>query len=242
MAKLKDIATEVPDKPILEVPDEIKLGATPSITDYDWPEYVLSQLEEDELFNGQPTTDGLRRIAENLLGPILESSSRLVQCPNPANEYTSAVEHSITFGCAEVGHRTFCDVADCSEKNTISTFAKYSSSTAATRAEGRALRKALRLRHTLTAEETESCVPNVSTDKINSQQIHFMNTLCGRNDIDVMKFVNSGKGKYDNINDVPYDKAGTMNRILSDYQSGKIKIPQEIVGYKSDWRPADDKA
>ena len=39
----------------------------------EWDAYVMSQFEPNELIDGYPNVAGLRRVAELLLGPILES-------------------------------------------------------------------------------------------------------------------------------------------------------------------------
>ena len=59
---------------------------------------------------------------------------------------------------------TFCDVADSWEGNTDDMFCVYSTATAATRAEGRALRKALRLRVVAAEEVTKKDTAKIAQD------------------------------------------------------------------------------
>ena len=45
----------------------------PAYGSEDWNEYVMSKFENGELFDGNPTCAGLRRVAEELLGTIVVS-------------------------------------------------------------------------------------------------------------------------------------------------------------------------
>ena len=70
----------------------------PIITDLGWTEYVLSLLSDDEKIQGNPTTDGLRRIFEIAMDcVIIESTSDVVQSPQPANEKRATVVHSLSY-------------------------------------------------------------------------------------------------------------------------------------------------
>ena len=54
----------------------------PNTTDLEWTDYVLSLLSDDEKINGNPTTDGLRRIFEIALNcRVVASTSNVVQSP-----------------------------------------------------------------------------------------------------------------------------------------------------------------
>jgi hypothetical protein len=135
------------------------------------------------------------------------------------------------------------DVADVCELNTSKDYAMYASATAATRAEGRALRKALQLKRVIAAEEvglTNNDDPNL---KINTRQISFLSMMCERLDINVMKLINmSKKFKVDKIEDVSYASAIQINKFLSECQNGKDSkgnprlIPENIKGFDSNWR------
>lgn len=123
--------------------------------------------------------------------------------------------------------------------------------TACTRAEGRALRKALKLR-VLAAEElakkdivsiVQQSVNQQPTDgewnpneKVSPQQVNFIDNKCSQLDIDVMKFVNSGSTNYTSISSVTKDTAKNMIVELNKYQNQTANIPPEAVGYVSNWR------
>ena len=122
--------------------------------------------------------------------------------------------------------------------------------TASTRAEGRALRKALKLR-CLAAEElakkdiveiVQQAVKQAPTsgeyqaDKnISSQQIQFIDNRCNQLDVDVVKFINIGENTYNSINEVTRDNAKKMIKVLNTYQNGN-EIPDKVKGYNINWR------
>ena len=124
----------------------------------DWHDYVMQQFQENELFQGYPKTDGLRRIVELLLGKIIRSESKVLQSPKLNNDkgYTYINEIVVVEHRVEIQTETHIiivqDVADVWQGNTDSAFLKFPTAVAATRAEGRALRKALNLK-TIAAEE-----------------------------------------------------------------------------------------
>ena len=137
----------------------------PTIGDPAWSEYILSQFAEDELIDGHPTCDGLRRIFGIFMGIIVSSKIDVLQVPVPQHQNRATVQITIDY----VPHvnpfqtkYTISDVADCFEGNTKFPYYQFPTATAATTAEGRALRKALRLK-VITLEEAQS--PDAQTSK-----------------------------------------------------------------------------
>ena len=98
--------------------------------------------------------------------------------------------------------KTYREVADVWHGNTDDLFCAHPVATASTRAEGRALRKALKIR-CLAAEElakkniveiVQQTVAVVSNDaRISQQQIQFIDTKCKQLDISVTNFINMGE-------------------------------------------------
>ena len=114
--------------------------------------------------------------------------------------------------------RTFSEVADVWHGNTDDLFCAHPVATASTRAEGRALRKALKIR-VIAAEELakkdivgivkEAVSASSPTDgeynlddRISPQQVTFIDKKCGQLDINLASFINIGSGNYRSINDV----------------------------------------
>ncbi len=144
----KDVALATPSNTEVGTKDVIQSKV--SVTDIEWNDYVMGHFSEKELFDGRPLCAGLRRVAELLLGKIVSSKPTQVFPPSNTGE-----EIGRATGVWEVifeDMSVFSDVADAWEGNTDDTFCVFNTATAATRAEGRALRKALRLK-TVAAEE-----------------------------------------------------------------------------------------
>lgn len=214
-----------------------------------WHDYVLGHFQEDELFNGLPTVKGLRRVARKLLGALLQSSSRIVQAPTfsadalPVGGWQPVVaEHTLVFlwkiDDEALGREVaFADVAEvwadnCPDKNIF----RFMASTAATRAEARAYKRALQLK-CLTSEELVEPVPaRVEPEYILDEQIVYLEARCRQADIDLQAFVNSGKSTYKTIRQVPHERAKMMVEKLSDYLNKPDTIPSSIKGFKRNWR------
>ena len=71
---------------------------------------------------------------------------------------------------------------------------------------------------------------------ITSQQINFIDILCKRIKVDVMKYINLGNTKYTQIEEVPYDTATKMTEHLSGWQNDPSQVPDKVKPYKIDWR------
>jgi len=232
-----------------ENPIETQLDPeAPSYVSAEWSDYVMSHFQPNELIDGNPICAGLRRVAELLLGTIVETGPEQVF---PATESgkpgRATVVYKVIIDWMNTGfYKTFREVADVWHGNTDDLFCAHPVATASTRAEGRALRKALKIR-ALAAEELAkkdivSIVQATTTsadwnpeDTISNQQVTFVNNKCKQLDIDVRKFVNMGSKKYESVSDVTRNTAQKMLRQLNDYQQNG-SIPEQIQGYESDWR------
>lgn len=212
----------------------------PAMSDTGWSDYVMTKFDDDELIEGCPTVDGLRRVAELVLGNIINSVTNVVEAPNQVtNNGRATVTHCISIAWDQDRNdiRTFSDAADVYPGNADAHFAIFPTAMAATRAEGRALRKALRLKRVVTAEEiaTNPIEDNGSNGKIDRAQKRFIDVLAKRNNINVMKYINAGQTKYASIDDVESRVAQKMVKFLSDCQQDHGKIKPEWKGYDSDW-------
>ena len=211
----------------------------PDINSRDWNEYVLSQFGPDELADGNPTVDGLRRVSGLLLGPIISGIAKVIQSPNPQNDNRCVVEYTCTIMFGE-SLLTQTSVADCYPGNCDHRFAVYSSAIAETRAEGRSLRKLLKLRKVIAAEEA-GLVPLEETGvngKITPTQMNFIETLCQRNDINVPVYLGAAKDFNFNgkLEEIPYKSAVAVISHLSEMQRNQASINVKFKGYNSNWR------
>ncbi len=230
------------------VKDQVKLDV-PARTSPEWNDFVMELFEEEELFEGRPLCAGLRRVAELLLGRVVCSRPTQVFPPQSGDEIgRSTVVWEVVF---EDGS-TFSDVADAWQGNTDDKFCVFSTATAATRAEGRALRKALRIK-TVAAEEmttknTASVVKelsgksNTSTEgeydggaRMTDPQANFIDIKAKQLNINVAAFF---KEVYKLSVDRKIDKkqASTAIEQLNEYQQDNSLISDSILSYQNDWR------
>lgn len=242
------VELETPENVDTSVKDQI-VSSGPDPTSPEWNDHVLSLFTDGELYEGRPLCAGLRRVAELLLGRIVSSRPTQVFAPQGGDEIGRAtVVWEIVFEDGSL----FSDVADCWEGNTDDAFCVFNTATAATRAEGRALRKALRLK-TVAAEEmtkknTASIVRSISQTKQvategeydNSQrmtdpQANFIDVKCKQLNLNVAEFF---KEVFDvNVKrKVDKGRASLAIQKLNDYQQDKNLVPDSITAYLSDWR------
>lgn len=218
-----------------------KTEVKPKISDPEWSDYVLSLFTEDELFEGLPKVDGLRRVAQLVLGEIVYS------CPDQIFPVLSdgpgraTVSYKIKILCSNGIVKEFGEVSDVWIGNTDSTYMAFAVATASTRSEGRALRKALGLKTVCFEEMATSINPAKEVAErseilIQSEQVDFVDMKCKKKNINVMSFINSGEKQYATIYDVTKDTAGKMIKALRDMLDGKDPIPDNIIGYDSSWR------
>jgi len=223
---------------------------SPTIGSDDWHDYVMSHFKSNELIDGNPTCAGLRRVAEILLGEIMFSGPTQIFPATDANGPGRAtVVFTVEFNWMNSGmSKSFAEVADVWHGNTDDLFCAHPAATASTRAEGRALRKALKVRVLAAEELAKKDIVNVvqqsiSTsgeynpdDRISPQQITFIDNKCKQLDVNVVEFINIGAENYRSINDVKRESGKKMIRVLNEYQNQTTSIPEHILSYQEDWR------
>lgn len=221
---------------VQEESDKVEL----KISDVGWNEYVLSLFTEDEKFEGLPKVDGLRRVAQLLLGEIIYSCPDQIFPVVGDGPGRATVSYKIKF-LKDGVVREFGEVSDAWAGNTDESYLVYATATASTRSEGRALRKALCLK-TVCFEEMASSVDLSREDSatkevpIQPEQIEFIDLKCRKNKINAMSFINSGEKQYATIQSVTKETAAKMIKALRDMESGKEPIPDNIKGYDTNWR------
>jgi hypothetical protein len=235
--------------------DAVAVESTPIYGSQEWNEYIMSKFENRELVDGNPTCAGLRRVAEDVLGSIIVSRpSQVFPSTDVNGPGRATVVFEVVIDWMDSGKlKTFSDVADVWHGNTDDLFCAHPVATASTRAEGRALRKALKIR-CLAAEEltrkkdVESIVRETvnskktvdgewqENDSISDPQINFIDAKCKQLDINVLKFINAGSDQYDSISAVSKKTASSMLSTLNEYQTKKRKASENIMGYDTNWR------
>lgn len=217
------------------------------INSLEWNEYVLGLLSDDEKIDGNPTTDGLRRIFEIAMNcTIVDSSSVVVQTPDISNEKRATVVHSLTYVLNDnsltdsIKTRSVNGAADVYWGNCDKIYRNHPVAVAETRAEGRALRRGLRLRKVVAAEELanniDDDIDGNSVSRISDNQINFIDTLGKRLDINISKMLVALSLDASKINNISHESAVSIIRELSAYQQNMGNIPEDIKGYESSWR------
>ena len=118
---------------------------------------LLKELTREEKIDGYPTCDGLRRLVEKYVGPIMSKSIEVPHFDTGSPKPTAVVQIDVSvLSKDEEGKEYYLlhsDVADCGMYNTDPPFDNYPTATAATRAEGRIYRKLLGLSGVVSYEE-----------------------------------------------------------------------------------------
>ena len=230
-----DVAGEYPDADPAH-----DMGGVPRDFDSEWSEYLLDQLSDHELINGAPTVDGLRRITEKCFGEIVESKSSIVEAPRSDNGLRCTICHTLTI----VKHRTLRTIkidgcVDVLHSKTPYPFKDHLVATAETRGEGKALRRALKIR-VITAEELQSESEEevlISEEGINDQQILALNQLCKRLDVNVEGLVKTKCSEVKSVNEINNLEARLLISKLSDLQRNPEKVEEEsLLGYNENWK------
>jgi len=221
-----------------------------SPNDLDWTDHVLGLLSEDEKIMGNPTTDGLRRIFELALNcTILNAESTVVQSPSTENERRATVVHSVSYILNDEGvpqelkYRSASGAADVYWGNCDKIYRNHPVAVAETRAEGRALRRALKLRKVVAAEEISKEADTEHLDesnlnKINKSQINFIDVFGKRLNINIKELLKKLNLVDKKINLLSHDEAVTVIKNLSEYQQTNT-IEEEIKNYDPNWYSGD---
>lgn len=223
------------DKPE-ENNQEEDTSSTPGFGDPEWSDYVMQQFKENELFDGFPKVNGLRRVTHVVLGPILESHSDLIQAPQVVSntgERSAAISRHCVTVKTPYGIMKYGDIGEAKgtgqEPTLQGKFAAFEISISATRAEARTLRKLLHL-NTVAHEERMDVDSNAFDNQnttISASQIKTIEKFCKELDVDIFRFINMSRNKYKQIKDVPQDRAAKMIEALQSWKASN-KVPDKV--------------
>ena len=219
----------------------------PLPTDPEWNDYVMGLFHESELIEGRPVVAGLRRVTQLVYGPIVQSVPVTVI---PPKDDKTIGRCTVIWRVELSNGSVFGDVADSWEGNTDDLFCIYSVATAATRAEARALRKALQLR-TVAAEEISSRnaievikKTSVATategdydeqSRMTDRQSNFLDVKAKQLNVNVASL-------FEQVFNTPVSKkiskqmASTAIDKLNEYQQNPELILDSIKGYMDNWK------
>jgi len=241
------VELETPSNTDTSVTDVIASDA-PAMTDPQWNDYVMSMFTDKEMYNGNPLVNGLRRVAEVVLGPIVYSGPTQVFPPQRDDHHGRA---TVVFTVEFQNGMRFSEVADCWEGNTDDMFCAYAIATASTRAEGRALRKALRVKavaaEEMTKKDTAKIVRELSAKKESSDggyddssrmsdaQSNFIDVKCRQLNVNGAILL-SAVFNVNSSRKISKKVASDIIDRLNTYQQDKSSIPEEVIGYIEEWR------
>lgn len=209
----------------------------PDRCDKEWTQYVLGKFLDDELDGENPRVDGLRRVAQELVGTIIEDGCDLVACPTVENGMRACVKAWVVF---ENGQR-FEALADASPVNiTGEEYVIYLTAMADTRAKGRCLRNALGLKRVVAAEEVSNKVglgvDGNSDAAIHTGQITAMHLVAGRIKVSIPKLLEEMKIECSsldsgspNLKSLKHEEAVSILQKLQEL-SANGEIPETIRG------------
>ena len=212
----------------------------PLIGSYEWHDYIMAQFHDDEIYKGNPNASGLRRLVEKEISSIVCIQTNVLQVPTPENERRASAVVTVKL---EDGS-SYDGASDTFEYNTDAPYYKHPVASAETKAEGRAYKRALRLRNVNAAEEIATNAPemivstilqDVENGPITTTQIHFIDLMCGKErlDINVEKLLESlSISKSALVHQDGLKIADALNM----YQNKDNEIPKELIGYQPNWR------
>jgi len=223
------------------------LPRQPEYTSLEWHDYVMTHFSESELIDGKyPTVVGLRRVSQLLLGPIISSGPTSVVAPTAQDKPGRATcTFLVTFlwtldGFHNNGIREFSACAGAYPGSVDDEFIIFPEAIAETRAEVRALRRALNLKivgyDELTNKKGSDALKENSSSgewkedsPVNDTQINFIKKRCEQLGINVGKFLHSNGWNYEELEKVTKVVAADMIKRLNDYQNNNnVEIPEEI--------------
>ena len=227
---------EMNDEPVT-LSDEVL--ASPEPTDEGWYDFLIDNLYENELVQGNPTTDGLRRLTEKFYGEIVKSKSDVIETEHDGNGLRCTVRHTLLIRKYKTG--TLAEVDACIDvdyRGVPHPFNRHVVATADTRAEGKALRRALKLR-VVTAEEAQTQVSEeevlTAQDHINDQQIMAINAVCRKHNLNVQKVTEEVYNKVKTLRQLTNLEASVLMDKITSFQREK-SIPEKFVGYDPSWQ------
>jgi hypothetical protein len=215
-------------------------SATVEPHDPKWVEYILDQLETREMVDGAPTTDGLRRVTEAVYGQIIGSETEILELPssNIKDTIRCTAKHTLTILRHNTPDPLQIKVSACVDvlaENLPSPYNKHLVATACTRAEGKALRRALKIK-IITAEEQQNSTEVIDemeqqSDVITDQQLLAINALCKKLNISMKKLVNKSYPSVTSTKELTRANGRDLISTLSGFQRAS-KIEDGLLGYE----------
>lgn len=228
-------ATEIPNNSNTEYADkksEELIPPTPN--DPEWTQYVLGKFLEDEVDGQNPRVEGLRRVAGELVGELIEEGCDLVASPTTDNNFRACAKAWGIFLTPDGREKRFEALADAHSENCFEDFATYLVAMADTRAKGRMFRNALCLRRVVAAEEISKTVA-MSADiqkggTIHTSQISLIRLMADRHNFTISKILDDLGIQYElnentgdvNLQSLAYEDAMVVAKEMRKMREQKV--------------------
>ena len=199
----------------------------PTIYDPEWTDFMISKLHEDEMWEGIPRIDGLRRLVETYISKIKSLTVEVI--PVVGNDLTVIAKACAVLEDGSIW--TAC--SDASTKSTTGEFRNKLTSMADSRAKSKLYREILRLANLITSEELSHTKDPDDEEQISGSQIAVVKNLIQivNKEINVDKLIKHVLGKEVNIDTLKFSEGAKLIQELSDYKGEKPRktIPSQIL-------------
>lgn len=153
-----------------------------------WTAYIISHLDESEMFQGVPRLDGLRRLVEQFMGRITKMNVHI----QPVHTSVLSIVATAT---VELDDGTIWSASsDANQYSTQDSFKYRLTAVADNRAKSKVFREILRLKNIQTSEEINASSDLESQDFIIDSQKIAIHNKCKKLGIDVMKLIKFVEG------------------------------------------------
>jgi hypothetical protein len=207
----------------------------PTPSDKEWTQYVLGKFMDDEVDGQNPRVEGLRRVAGELIGEVIEEGCDLVAPPCEENRFRACVKAWAVFLTEEGREKRFEALADAHSDNCFESYATYLVAMADTRAKGRVFRNALMLRRVVAAEEVNKTMATAEDvqqgGSIHTGQLTMIRIMAERNKFSISDILDKLSIAYE-----VSDKTGDVNlkELSYDDALNVTKTMREMVEQKGD--------
>lgn len=207
----------------------------PTTSDPEWTQFVLGQFLEDEMDGKNPRVEGLRRVAGELVGELIEEGCDLIAAPTEENRFRACAKAWGVFLTPNGMQKRFEALADAHSENCFEDYATYLVAMADTRAKGRMYRNALCLRRVVAAEEVSKTMSTaVDTQKggaIHTSQISMIRMIADRHHFNISEVlielgivyeINEQTGEV-NLKSLTYEDALAAAKSMREMKEAKEK-------------------
>lgn len=195
----------------------------PVISDVGWHDFVISHLDENELFDGIPRMDGLRRLVELLVGKIKRVNTDI--------QIISTVNHPVIVATATIellDGSIYSAASDASFYSVAPAFKNRLTAIADNRAKAKVYREILRLGNMSTSEEVSGSADLDEQELMVATQKSLILRKAKELNIDVNKVCYKLFAR--DLDSLTHSQAGSFIKDLSDWAAKRKEMPESFLG------------